>query len=37
MTEKFINILKGAERLAKLTDVDKVMQDLSRLLKKTVN
>lgn len=37
MLEKFVNILKGAERLAKLTDVDKVMQDLSRLLKKTVN
>lgn len=37
MTEKFINILQAAERLAKLTDVDTVMHDLSRLLKKTVN
>ncbi len=37
MTEKFINILQGAERLARFSDVDKVMQDLSRLLKKTVN
>jgi HD-GYP domain-containing protein (c-di-GMP phosphodiesterase class II) len=37
VTEKFINILQAAERLAKLTDVDTVMHDLSRLLKKTVN
>jgi HD-GYP domain-containing protein (c-di-GMP phosphodiesterase class II) len=37
VTEKFINILQAAEQLAKLTDVDTVMHDLSRLLKKTVN
>ncbi len=37
MTEKFINILQAAEKLTKLKDVDTVMRDLSRLLKKLVN
>jgi len=37
VTEHMINILQAAERLNNLNDVNMVMHDLSRLLKKVVN